>query len=142
MIAISLSRPVVGFKMQLAPCPFVTLPIHPTLQPTQGMMSSNCPAAALFGSSGSAFSARPIDTMSARPVSRTNSAICGVLILPTQITGTSTTCLIASAKGALSASGVPPGATTAQKTVGIVPPDTSRASTPASTRMRAMNWVS
>jgi len=68
------------------------------LQQSQATIWSARPSATFLGQKGSAMSWRPMATRSALPSAIIDSAISGVLILPTAITGTLTFLFIASAR--------------------------------------------
>ena len=71
---------------------------HPFQQPIQTTISSSFPSLVFLGRCGSAIEALPIDTKSAFPSFKIPSAINGILILFTAITGIlSTTFFISSA---------------------------------------------
>ena len=71
-------------------------PTQPMLEPMHGRMSSSSPRRALFTSSGSAMSARTIETMSAVPLATMWLAWSSVMMRPTTMVGLLTARVITS----------------------------------------------
>ena len=109
VISYSSSIPVSGFTRHLTQFPFPFSPLHPCKHPIQRITSSSLPSSTFFGISGSAREALAIVTRSALSACKTLSAISTSLILPTAITGISTTFLISAAFSTYAALGTTDG---------------------------------
>ena len=67
--------------------PFIIRPTHPILEPTQGRILRSLPDRALLTNSGSAISARTIETILPSPLATMELAWSRVIILPVTIVG-------------------------------------------------------
>ena len=112
MTLCSFSIPTPGLTTQVMSPPFSLAVTQPRPHPMQGAMSSSLPSFALIAKSGSARRALPRTTMSASPRWRMSSAMPGVVILPTTMTGTSTDSFIFFEYSVFMAKGVPAGGIT------------------------------